>query len=193
MFTYAWRRSFASSKSQEPPSFIKTSRQSEGGQESRVVERSWGTPGQQQTRVVVKETRTHTPQGVKTSKSTTTWTTSSTTPLKVETRPTAKIGKIDEPSKLFKSLKISDGEKPSTKQSVSPKISKPSGSFQENALRVHNQYRRLHQVPDLRWSSELARDAQAWAEKIARQNTLRHATSQERNGNGENLAYFGGK
>ena len=185
------------SKSKDSPSFIKTTDQSGREQESRVVERSWGSPGQNQTRVMVKETRTQTPQGVKTVKSTTTWTTSSN----VNMTPTGKQENMEDPSTEFKSLHISDKEKPATKQQqpsqTKPKVSsqdaKPSGSFQEIALKMHNNYRRLHQVPDLRWSNDLARDAQAWAEQIARQNTLSHATSKERNGNGENLAYFGGK
>ena len=44
--------------------------------------------------------------------------------------------------------------------------------------------------PDLRWNNELSRDAQAWAEKIARQNSLQHATPQQRNEDGENLVVF---
>lgn len=98
---------------------------------------------------------------------------------------------MDQPVPKLKSLHISDKEKPVTKQNTSD--DEPSGSFQEQALSMHNRYRRKHQVPDLRWNNELARDAQAWAEKIARQNSLQHATSQQRNGDGENLAFFGGK
>lgn len=153
-----------------------------------MVERSWGSPGQQQTRVIVKETRTHTPQGVKTVKSTTTWTTTSSNG---QTKSTEIDDKMGVPQ--LKSLQISDEEKPATMRNASPQNATPSGSFQEDGLKMHNQYRRLHQVSNMRWSDELARDAQAWAEKIARQNTLRHATSQERKGNGENLAFFGGK
>ncbi|WP_395239553.1 hypothetical protein, partial [Salmonella sp. s54412] len=44
-------------------------------QKFRVVERSGGNTDGNQTRTVVKETRTQTPQGVKTIKTTTTWTT----------------------------------------------------------------------------------------------------------------------
>lgn len=152
-----------------------------------MVERSWESPGQHQTRVIVKETRTNTPQGVKTVKSTTTWTTSSN----VQMISTGNNDKMDQPVPKLKSLHISDKEKPVTKQNTSD--DEPSGSFQEQALSMHNRYRRKHQVPDLRWNNELARDAQAWAEKIARQNSLQHATSQQRNGDGENLAFFGGK
>ncbi len=165
------------SKSKDPPSFTKTSGQSEA---TPVVDCSNGNPGTHQTRVIVKETRTHTPQGVKTVKTTTTFTSSSN-------------GKMDDPSNQLKSVHISDDDKPATKPSASPHDAKPSGSFQEEGLKLHNNYRRLHQVSDLRWSNELASDAQAWAEKIARENTLRHATSEERKRNGENLAYFGGK
>ena len=199
-----------SSKSKDPPSFIKSSGHSNGQQESRVVERSWegkGNPGQQQTRVIVRETRTQTPEGVKTVKSTTTWTTSSN----VQMKPTGKSDRVEIPSTKFRSLNISDGrkasdgqkpsdgrkpaegQKPAAKPSASQQSAKSSGSFKEQALKMHNQYRRLHQVSDVRWNDELARQAQAWAEKIARQNTLRHASQQERNGDGENLAFFGGK
>ncbi|XP_028414952.1 protein PRY1-like isoform X2 [Dendronephthya gigantea] len=183
------------SKSNDKPTFIKKAAEKaseEGGEEesSRVVERTWGNPGQQQTRVIVKETRTTTPSGgVKTVKSTTTWTTSSNVK---QTNPTS--DGMDDPSPRFKSLNISDHEKPAKRQEpASKKADQPAGVFQQQALSFHNQYRRLHQAPDLRWSNELARDAQAWAQKIASQNTLRHSTSQERKGDGENLAYFGGK
>ena len=177
------------SKSKDPPSFTKTSGQSGGNETSRVVKRSSESPGQHQTHVIVKETRTNTPQGVKTVKSTTTWTTSSN----VQMISTEDNDKIDQPVPKLKSLHISDKEKPATKQTTSAPQDEPSGSFQEQALSMHNRYRRKHQAPDLRWNDDLARDAQAWAEKIARQNKLQHASSQQRNGDGENLAFFGGK
>lgn len=140
----------------------------------------------------MKETRTNTPDGgVRTVKSTTTWTTSSNVQTK---RTDLKTNGIDDPSTGFKSLDISEQEKPAKRQEpTSKKSDQPAGVFQQQALSFHNQYRRLHQAPDLRWSNELAQDAQAWAQKIASQNTLRHSTSQERKGDGENLAYFGGK
>ena len=89
----------------------------------------------------------------------------------------------------MKSLHISDKEKPATRQNTSELHHEPSGSFQE-ALSVHNHHRRKHRVPDLRWNNQLSRDAQAWAEKIARQNSLQHATPQQRNEDGENLVVF---
>ena len=154
-----------------------------------MVERSWESPGQHQTRVIVKETRTNTPQGVKTVKSTTTWTTSSNGQM----ISTGNNDKMDQPIPKMTSLHISDKEKPVTKQKDSEPKNEPSGSFKEMSLSMHNRYRRKHQVSDLRWNNELARDAQAWAEKIARQNTLQHSTSQQRKGDGENLAFFGGR
>ena len=90
----------------------------------------------------------------------------------------------------MKSLHISDKEKPATKHNTSELYHEPSGCFQEEALSVHNHYRRKHRVPDLRWNNELSRGAQAWAEKIARQNSLQHATPQQRNEDGENLVVF---
>ena len=137
----------------------------------------------QQTRVVVKETKINTPQGTRTVKTTTTYTTTSGSQLT-----------NDDPSKKFKSLQINDkDEKASGRPQANTANAKPSGPFQEVALKQHNHYRRLHQVPDLRWSNELARDAQTWADKIARKNTMQHASSGERKGDGENLAYFGGR
>ena len=44
-----------------------------------------------------------------------------------------------------------------------------------------------HNVPCLKWSSALSRDAQTLAEKLARDGELRHATKEERKFNGENI------
>lgn len=67
-------------------------------------------------------------------------------------------------------------------------VNKPS--TQEQALSMHNDYRRKHQAPDFRWNNELADAAQVWAEKIANQkSTLQlqlHATTED----GENIMIF---
>lgn len=48
-------------------------------------------------------------------------------------------------------------------------------------------------LPELTWSVEIAQVAQAYADKLAsRCSGLAHSSSQERNGWGENLAWFGG-
>ena len=66
-------------------------------------------------------------------------------------------------------------------------------AFAKQALDAHNKYRAKHQVPPLKWSEEIAKDAQAWAEKLARERRLQHASQSERKGTGENIAMFSGK
>lgn len=66
-------------------------------------------------------------------------------------------------------------------------------AFAKQALDAHNKYRAKHQVPSLKWSEEIAKDAQAWAEKLARERRLQHASQSERKGTGENIAMFSGK
>ena len=50
----------------------------------------------------------------------------------------------------------------------------------------------MHGVPPLSWADDLAKDAQAWAEKLANARTLQHASKSERNDAGENIAMFTG-
>ncbi|WP_240654565.1 CAP domain-containing protein [Croceicoccus ponticola] len=61
------------------------------------------------------------------------------------------------------------------------------GSFAERLLGAHNDERRKMGVPDLRWSPKLAAQAQAYAQKLARQQAMVHASNAERGGAGENL------
>lgn len=65
--------------------------------------------------------------------------------------------------------------------------------FSKQALEAHNKYRAKHKVPPLKWSDKIAKEAQAWAEKMARSRKLQHASQSERDGNGENIAMFSGK
>ena len=207
---------YSSTKDVNPPSFMDSKSTTE---QSRVVKYSSGNPDGIQTRVVVKETRIHTPQGIKTMKSTYTTSSSSTSTSSGTTSDLGQFSnrkfkdtKWEDPSPRFKSLNISDvrndrsnsrsfNDKSNTKsqprdssdRATSKQSSAPSGSFEKQAVDVHNKYRRLHQVPAVRWNSELARDAQVWADKIARQNSLQHASSQQRKGDGENLAMFSGR
>ncbi|XP_020908986.1 Golgi-associated plant pathogenesis-related protein 1 isoform X2 [Exaiptasia diaphana] len=59
-------------------------------------------------------------------------------------------------------------------------------SFTKKSLDAHNKYRSQHNVPLLTWSSELAREAQAWAKNIAKKNKLMHAKDRK-SGEGENI------
>ena len=56
-------------------------------------------------------------------------------------------------------------------------------TFGKQALEAHNKFRGAHQAPPLSWSSALARDAETWAKKIARDGRLRHDDASD----GENL------
>lgn len=60
-------------------------------------------------------------------------------------------------------------------------------SFISMVLQAHNELRCFHNVPHLKWSPALSRDAQAWAEKLSRNGELRHASKEERNFKGENI------
>lgn len=50
----------------------------------------------------------------------------------------------------------------------------------------------MHGAPDLKWADDLATEAQAWAEKLARARTLQHASKSDRKDAGENIAMFTG-
>jgi len=51
----------------------------------------------------------------------------------------------------------------------------------------------MHGAPSLKWADDLAREAQVWAEKLARARTLQHSSKSERKEAGENIAMFTGK
>lgn len=61
------------------------------------------------------------------------------------------------------------------------------GGFAQQLLAEHNRARDEAGVPRLKWSDELARKAQAWAERLASEGQLRHASRSETRGAGENL------
>jgi uncharacterized protein YkwD len=63
----------------------------------------------------------------------------------------------------------------------------PASAFAQAVLAEHNRARSDAGVPSLRWSGKLAREAQGWAERLAREGTLRHAAQTESGGAGENL------
>ena len=59
--------------------------------------------------------------------------------------------------------------------------------FAMELLEEHNRARAAVGVPRLAWSNRLAREAQAWAEELARRGHMVHADRSTRNGAGENL------
>jgi len=61
------------------------------------------------------------------------------------------------------------------------------GTFAERLLEAHNVERRHLGVPELAWSPKLAAQAQVYAQKLAKQQALVHASNAERGGAGENL------
>ena len=65
-------------------------------------------------------------------------------------------------------------------------LTKLSTTDQQRALAVHNEAREAVGVPSLTWSNELAADAQAYAEKLARTQSFQHATCDD----GENLYWY---
>ena len=62
-----------------------------------------------------------------------------------------------------------------------------SGPEQEG-LNKHNEYRKVHGVPPMKLNAEMSRQAAAYAQKIANQGALQHASAEERNNDGENLS-----
>ncbi len=59
--------------------------------------------------------------------------------------------------------------------------------FALDLLEAHNDARAEVDVPRLAWSSRLAREAQEWAEHLAREGRMIHANRDQRGGAGENL------
>lgn len=56
--------------------------------------------------------------------------------------------------------------------------------FSRTAHDTHNKYRSTHNVPALNWFNELARTAQVWAKKLAKEERLKH---DQLKGIGENV------
>ena len=59
--------------------------------------------------------------------------------------------------------------------------------FARQLLARHNLERARKGIERLRWSGKLAREAQAWADRLAIENAMRHADHATRGGAGENL------
>jgi hypothetical protein len=62
-----------------------------------------------------------------------------------------------------------------------------AGDFAGQVLAKHNSERAQVGVPRLAWSGKLANEAQAWADRLAREGNLRHAPREVSGGAGENL------
>ena len=62
------------------------------------------------------------------------------------------------------------------------------GDFAENGLKAHNMFRKIHGAPDMELDEEMTKSAEEYAKKLAKMGTLQHSSSDERSGNGENLA-----
>ncbi len=65
--------------------------------------------------------------------------------------------------------------------------SNPPNRFSTELLSAHNLERARFGAPGLRWSPKLAREAREWAEVLASEGQMRHASAAERKGAGENL------
>jgi len=63
----------------------------------------------------------------------------------------------------------------------------PDNRFATELLDTHNQERARFGAKPLRWSPKLASQAQQWAQLLASEGRMRHASNDERNGAGENL------
>jgi len=72
----------------------------------------------------------------------------------------------------------------STKSSSSSSSEDEDDSFEEDALKKHNEYRRKHGCPPLKLDKKLSKYAQEWADKLAKENRFDHRPNNEY---GENL------
>ena len=62
--------------------------------------------------------------------------------------------------------------------------------FNKEILTSHNEIRSRHGASALKWNSQLASEAQRWAEELASRNCIQSSSS---NDYGENIAYMSGK
>jgi uncharacterized protein YkwD len=62
--------------------------------------------------------------------------------------------------------------------------------FGEECLKVHNEYRKRHQVAPMKYVSEIAKIAQSWADHLAQTDTFQHSRDRHYKGEqlGENIA-----
>ncbi|XP_078365446.1 uncharacterized protein LOC144649745 isoform X3 [Oculina patagonica] len=82
-------------------------------------------------------------------------------------------------------------QSPTKKPTAAPKPTQAPGEgptgFQKACLEAHNDYRFFHRAPPLKWSAELTRDAQAWANHLAANNLFDHDPTARPKDQGENL------
>lgn len=64
---------------------------------------------------------------------------------------------------------------------------RPANDFEQALFDAHNAERRSAGVPAFSWSERLANDAYNWAQQLARQGSLTHASREQRGQAGENL------
>ena len=62
--------------------------------------------------------------------------------------------------------------------------------FNKIQLDAHNEHRANHGAPPVAWCADLAKQAQAWAEKMVEDGQMAHSSNDERPGQGENLAMY---
>ena len=63
-----------------------------------------------------------------------------------------------------------------------------SGSFADKGLQAHNMFRKIHGSPPMKLDSQMSKDAEEYAKKLASMGTLQHSGREARKGAGENLA-----
>ena len=73
-------------------------------------------------------------------------------------------------------------------------VQQQSADFENTILNIHNQERTAVNVPALSWNNSIAADAQSWADHITTlglgpNDFAPHASWDQRNGQGENLAW----
>ena len=62
-------------------------------------------------------------------------------------------------------------------------------NFQQVGLAAHNKFREIHETPAMTLNAKMCDEAEAYAKTLAKLGKLQHASSEERRGDGENLAY----
>ena len=60
---------------------------------------------------------------------------------------------------------------------------------EEQGLAMHNEFRQIHQGPAMTLNKTMCNMAQAYAETLAQSGTFQHSSSDERDGDGENLSF----
>ncbi|XP_015212668.1 GLI pathogenesis-related 2, like [Lepisosteus oculatus] len=64
-----------------------------------------------------------------------------------------------------------------------------SKQFAKEVLKSHNEYRKQHQVPPLKLSNKLSKEAKRYADSLASTRVLKHSPESSRGSCGENLAW----